>query len=51
MSSPGSDRLSWGDALFLYLERDGMPVARVIPYVPSPDAASEGRIIGHIEEE
>ena len=26
MSSPASDRLSWGDALFLYLERDGMPM-------------------------
>lgn len=22
----GSDRLSWGDALFLYMERDGMPM-------------------------
>ena len=26
MDSEINDRLSWGDALFLYLEREGMPL-------------------------
>ncbi len=41
MSSPGIDRLSWGDALFLYLERDGMPMHVASVFVFEGDLSGE----------